>query len=305
MTTSSSRALAVVLVLLRSRPCRCSAQPAAQPQQQEEFVPIDQLPPQDQLPAAPLLVGAYAFVMLVLFAYCHVGRAPDGDRAAGAGAARIGSEAGKPGLMPTAAHFLYIPGVLLLGIVIGWILGSRAAAAHYVYIPACSLVGDRHRWILGSRAVADATQQSCGDRTSAGPRRMTQGWSKAPGVRRASSDREPLRQNLRQARGDDLRLGGGHVVRHAHHRDRPRRCRACRRPRAGRRRAAGRRHRSSPGTLPRRPARAETRSRAAGRSRVPIVRVEAEDGRHVGVAVEAERRPRPSSARVASRSSKM
>ena len=28
-------------------------------------------------------------------------------------------------LMPTAAHFLYIPGVLLIGIVIGWILGSR------------------------------------------------------------------------------------------------------------------------------------------------------------------------------------
>ena len=30
--------------------------------------------------------------------------------------------------MPTAAHFIYIPAVLLLGIVIGWILGSRAAA---------------------------------------------------------------------------------------------------------------------------------------------------------------------------------
>jgi hypothetical protein len=29
--------------------------------------------------------------------------------------------------MPTAAHFLYIPGVLVLGVVIGWILGSRAA----------------------------------------------------------------------------------------------------------------------------------------------------------------------------------
>jgi hypothetical protein len=27
----------------------------------------------------------------------------------------------------TAAHFIYIPAVLLLGIVIGWILGSRAA----------------------------------------------------------------------------------------------------------------------------------------------------------------------------------
>jgi hypothetical protein len=27
----------------------------------------------------------------------------------------------------TAAHFIFIPGVLLVGIVVGWILGSRAA----------------------------------------------------------------------------------------------------------------------------------------------------------------------------------
>jgi len=33
--------------------------------------------------------------------------------------------------MPTAAHFLYIPAVLILGVVIGWILGSRAAADAY------------------------------------------------------------------------------------------------------------------------------------------------------------------------------
>ena len=33
--------------------------------------------------------------------------------------------------MPTAAHFIYIPAVLLLGIVVGWILGSRAAADAY------------------------------------------------------------------------------------------------------------------------------------------------------------------------------
>ena len=39
------------------------------PRQQEEFIPIDQLPPQDQLPAAPLLVAAYSFVVLALFAY--------------------------------------------------------------------------------------------------------------------------------------------------------------------------------------------------------------------------------------------
>ncbi len=33
--------------------------------------------------------------------------------------------------MPTAAHFIYIPGVLLVGVVMGWILGSRAAVDAY------------------------------------------------------------------------------------------------------------------------------------------------------------------------------
>ena len=42
---------------------------AAQPTQQDEFVPISQLPPQEQLPAAPLLVGAYVFVVVVFFVY--------------------------------------------------------------------------------------------------------------------------------------------------------------------------------------------------------------------------------------------
>jgi hypothetical protein len=31
----------------------------------------------------------------------------------------------------TGAHFIYIPAILLLGVVIGWILGSRAAADAY------------------------------------------------------------------------------------------------------------------------------------------------------------------------------
>jgi hypothetical protein len=31
----------------------------------------------------------------------------------------------------TAAHFLFIPAVLVLGMVIGWILGSRAAQDAY------------------------------------------------------------------------------------------------------------------------------------------------------------------------------
>lgn len=33
--------------------------------------------------------------------------------------------------MPTAAHFIYIPSMVLLGVVLGWILGSRAAADAY------------------------------------------------------------------------------------------------------------------------------------------------------------------------------
>jgi CcmD family protein len=39
------------------------------PQQQSEFVPISQLPPQDQLPAAPLLISAYVVVWVALFGY--------------------------------------------------------------------------------------------------------------------------------------------------------------------------------------------------------------------------------------------
>ena len=36
---------------------------------QSEFVPVDSVPAGDQLPAAPLLVGAYAFVWLAVMVY--------------------------------------------------------------------------------------------------------------------------------------------------------------------------------------------------------------------------------------------
>ncbi len=44
---------------------------AAQPPQAQVdgFVPIDQLPPREQLPAAPFLIAAYVFVWLLLMAY--------------------------------------------------------------------------------------------------------------------------------------------------------------------------------------------------------------------------------------------
>jgi CcmD family protein len=63
------RALVFAIVLATLAAVPLLAQPPAQPQQQNEYVPIDELPPQDQLPAAPLLVIAYAVVMLGLFAY--------------------------------------------------------------------------------------------------------------------------------------------------------------------------------------------------------------------------------------------
>ena len=63
----------VVLPIVWASPQVTEArQPQQPPPQQEEFIPIDQLPPQDQLPAAPLLIGAYAFVLLMLFGYMFI-----------------------------------------------------------------------------------------------------------------------------------------------------------------------------------------------------------------------------------------
>ena len=69
------RVLCLLLLLFSSSSPVAAQQPDQQPKQQDEFVPVSQLPPQDQLPAAPLLVTAYAFVWVVLFGYLlSVGR---------------------------------------------------------------------------------------------------------------------------------------------------------------------------------------------------------------------------------------
>lgn len=36
---------------------------------QDEFVPISELPPDEQIPAAPLLIAAYALVWIILAVY--------------------------------------------------------------------------------------------------------------------------------------------------------------------------------------------------------------------------------------------
>jgi hypothetical protein len=44
-------------------------QPPPRPAATDEFVPIDELPPQEQVPAAPMVVAAYSFVWIAFLAY--------------------------------------------------------------------------------------------------------------------------------------------------------------------------------------------------------------------------------------------
>ena len=73
-----------------------------------------------------LVATAYGFVWVVLARLCV-----DAGEAAATVETELAELAAAEPLMgigiPTAGHFIYIPAVLLIGIVIGWILGSRAA----------------------------------------------------------------------------------------------------------------------------------------------------------------------------------
>lgn len=55
--------------LLLAVPCVAQPPAGAQGGQVEGFVPVNELPPADQLPAAPLLITAYAFVWLAAMVY--------------------------------------------------------------------------------------------------------------------------------------------------------------------------------------------------------------------------------------------
>lgn len=62
--------LTLSAVLTGAAGVRISAQAARpQPQQQTEFVPIDELPQAEQLPAAPLVIAAYAVAWLATLMY--------------------------------------------------------------------------------------------------------------------------------------------------------------------------------------------------------------------------------------------
>ena len=72
------RAALVIGLLLAAFPAAAQqAQPAPQPQgeapkqleQFGEYVPLDQLPPSEQIPAARLVIAAYSFVWIALLGY--------------------------------------------------------------------------------------------------------------------------------------------------------------------------------------------------------------------------------------------
>ena len=84
--------------------------------------------------------------------------------------------------LPSAAHFIYIPFMLLIGVVIGWVLGSRAAKDAY-------RVGAKRR----ERKRADRRQRT-------GPRYRAVGTS----AQRPRFARRALPSNC-QTLGQDLR----------------------------------------------------------------------------------------------------
>ena len=58
----------VVLGVFSGAPADLTAAQPSDPAQ-EEFVPLESVRPEDQLPAAPLLVTAYAFIWILVLGY--------------------------------------------------------------------------------------------------------------------------------------------------------------------------------------------------------------------------------------------
>ncbi|MBI2221367.1 MAG: CcmD family protein [Acidobacteria bacterium] len=71
MLTTLTRVLCAALLIASLVPARAAAhaQQPRPPAQQSEFVPVDELPQADQIPAAPLVIAAYAVAWLAIFFY--------------------------------------------------------------------------------------------------------------------------------------------------------------------------------------------------------------------------------------------
>ena len=63
------RILAVVWALFAADIAWAQQPPPQKPQPQDEYVPLEQLPPQAELPAAPMVIAAYTFVWIAFLVY--------------------------------------------------------------------------------------------------------------------------------------------------------------------------------------------------------------------------------------------
>jgi len=61
--------LFLALAAVLASPALAAAQPQQPPAAQTEFVPVDELPEQEQLPAAPLVIAAYAVAWVAMLIY--------------------------------------------------------------------------------------------------------------------------------------------------------------------------------------------------------------------------------------------
>lgn len=69
MLNTVMRVLAVLLVLTALAAPAATAQPADPPAATDGFVPVTDLPPAEQLPAAPLVLVSYAFIWFAVLVY--------------------------------------------------------------------------------------------------------------------------------------------------------------------------------------------------------------------------------------------
>jgi CcmD family protein len=71
MMARARRGLAglTLLLALVIGPAALAAQPPATTAAQDGFVPVDESKPQEQLPATPLVIGAYAVAWVLIFGY--------------------------------------------------------------------------------------------------------------------------------------------------------------------------------------------------------------------------------------------
>jgi len=67
LTRNLRRVAAIFILVTACAAAAAGQQPPAKPQ--DEFVPVSELPPQEQIPSAPLVIAAYSFAWLAIGGY--------------------------------------------------------------------------------------------------------------------------------------------------------------------------------------------------------------------------------------------